>query len=142
MNNILVYPYRLFDLEKEKIGSIIETTINFNMYYLGQNMPKLIQEIEELAGKKISKKVIQSAVEEVEQFTDDIHHSFRGTFRSLVETHQEQHKASYEVKEAILDHQVGSKVERAYTHKSNYVEQMKVLLEWYSVYLEELKNAK
>ena len=67
-------------------------------------------------------------------------HSFRGTFRSLAETHQEQHKASYEVKEAILDHQVGSKVERAYTHKSNYVEQMRKLMEWYADYLEGVKN--
>jgi len=67
-------------------------------------------------------------------------HSFRGTFRSLAETHQEQHKASYEAKEAILDHQVGSKVERAYTHKSNYVKQMRGLMEWYADYLEGVKN--
>ena len=67
-------------------------------------------------------------------------HSFRGTFRSLAETHQEKHKASFEVKEAVLDHQVGGKVERAYTHKSNYVEQMRGLLEWYADFLEGLKN--
>ena len=67
-------------------------------------------------------------------------HSFRGTFRSLADTHQEKHKASFEAKEAVLDHQVGGKVERAYTHKSNYVEQMRGLLEWYVDYLEGVKN--
>ncbi len=67
-------------------------------------------------------------------------HSFRGTFRSLADTHQEQHKASFEAKEAVLDHQVGGKVERAYTHKSNYVEQMRGLLEWYADFLEGVKN--
>ena len=66
-------------------------------------------------------------------------HSFRGTFRSLADTHQEKHKASFEAKEAVLDHQVGGKVERAYTHKATYVEQMRGLLEWYADYLEGLK---
>jgi len=68
-------------------------------------------------------------------------HSFRGTFRSLADTHQEKHKASFEAKEAVLDHQIGGKVERAYTHKSDYVEQMRGLLEWYADYLEGLKDA-
>jgi hypothetical protein len=67
-------------------------------------------------------------------------HSFRGTYRSLVNTHQEKHNTSLEAKEAVLDHHLGSKVERAYTNKSNYVEQMRRLLEWYADYLEELKN--
>ena len=67
-------------------------------------------------------------------------HSFRGTFRSLADTHQEKHKASFEAKEAVLDHQVGGKVERAYTHKSDYVEQMRGLLEWYADFLEGVKN--
>lgn len=67
-------------------------------------------------------------------------HSFRGTFRSLAETHQEAHNAPYEVKEAVLDHIVGGKVQRAYTHKANYTEQMRGLLEWYADYLEGVKN--
>jgi len=69
-------------------------------------------------------------------------HSFRGTFRSLADTHQEKHKASFEAKEAVLDHQVGGKVERAYTHKAIYVEQMRGLLEWYADYLDEIKAGK
>jgi integrase len=66
-------------------------------------------------------------------------HSFRGTFRSLVNTHEEKHRASHEAREAVLDHHVGGRAERAYTHKSNYVEQMRGLLEWYADYLEGLK---
>jgi integrase len=69
-------------------------------------------------------------------------HSFRGTFRSLADTHQEKHKASFEAKEAVLDHHVGGKVERAYTHKSDYLEQMRGLLEWYADYLEGVKCEK
>ncbi len=69
-------------------------------------------------------------------------HSFRGTYRSLVNTHQEKHNASLEAREAVLDHHLGGKVERAYTHKSNYVEQMRRLLEWYAEYLERLKNGR
>ncbi len=67
-------------------------------------------------------------------------HSFRGTFRSLANTYQKEHGASYEAKEAVLDHQTVNKVEKAYTHKSDYIEQMRDLLEWYSNKLEELKN--
>ncbi len=68
-------------------------------------------------------------------------HSFRGTFRSLADTHQEKHKASFEVKEAVLDHQIGGKVERAYTNKSNYVDQMRRLLEWYADYLDKIRKS-
>jgi hypothetical protein len=47
-------------------------------------------------------------------------HSFRGTFRSLIEAHSSEHKASFEVKESILDHHSGSLVERAYTQSKLY----------------------
>jgi integrase/uncharacterized protein (DUF433 family) len=69
-------------------------------------------------------------------------HSFRGTFRSLVDTHQEEHNASYETKEKILDHTVGSKTERAYTHQANYVPQMRKLLQWWADWLENLSGDK
>jgi len=67
-------------------------------------------------------------------------HSFRGTFRSLVETHQDKHKSSHEAKEAVLDHLIGGKTERAYSNKSDYAEQMRKLLQWYADYLEGLKR--
>ncbi len=66
-------------------------------------------------------------------------HSFRGTFRSLVETYAHEHKATFEVKESILDHHEKSAVVRAYTHKANYTEQARELLEWWEQFLERIK---
>ena len=62
-------------------------------------------------------------------------HSFRSTFRSLVDTHQMAHRCSYEAKEKVLDHVVGSGVERAYTQKAIYTEEMRLLLTWWSKYV-------
>lgn len=72
--------------------------------------------------------------------TKQTQHSFRGTFRSLVETYAHIHKASFEVKEAILDHHIGGEVERAYTHKADYTSQMRELLEWWERFLLRLKS--
>ncbi|MEY4504940.1 MAG: hypothetical protein RL154_1237, partial [Pseudomonadota bacterium] len=49
-------------------------------------------------------------------------HSFRGTYRSLADTHQEQHNASFETKEAVLDHHTSNETVKAYVHQANYVE--------------------
>ncbi len=62
-------------------------------------------------------------------------HSFRSTFRSLVDTHQMEHRSSYEAKEKVLDHVVGSGVERAYTQKAIYTDEMRLLLNWWSGYI-------
>lgn len=62
-------------------------------------------------------------------------HSFRSTFRSLADTYQMSHKCSFEAKEKILDHAIGSEVERAYTHKANYMDEMRILLTWWSQYI-------
>ena len=62
-------------------------------------------------------------------------HSFRGTFRSLVETHQQEHNASFEVKERVLDHHNESRVVLSYSHQAEYFEQMKPLMNWWSDYI-------
>ena len=62
-------------------------------------------------------------------------HSFRSTFRSLVDTHQMEHRSSFEAKEKVLDHSVGGTVERAYTHRAIYIAEMRRLLSWWSKYL-------
>ncbi|CAM3324379.1 tyrosine-type recombinase/integrase [Helicobacter labetoulli] len=67
-------------------------------------------------------------------------HSFRGTFRSLCDTHQDKHNMPFEIKEAVLDHRVGNNVTQAYLHKADYVEQMRPLLQWWADYLDELKE--
>ena len=73
------------------------------------------------------------------QGTKQTIHSFRGTFRSLVETYANEHKAPFEVKESILDHQEANSVVRAYTHKADYTKQARELLEWWERFLGRIK---
>ncbi len=65
-------------------------------------------------------------------------HGFRGTFRSLADTHQMTHNVSKEAKERVLDHLPKSAVEMAYTHKADYIEELKILMQWWSDYLTKL----
>lgn len=67
-------------------------------------------------------------------------HSFRGTFRSLAETHREAHNAPYEVMERCLDHHEKNLVARAYSHEADYSEPIGKLFRWWSDYLDELKD--
>lgn len=69
-------------------------------------------------------------------------HSFRGTFRSLSETYATKHNASFEVRERCLDHHEKKEAVRAYTHKADYTEQMRGLLQWWADYLDEVKSKK
>ncbi|MFT5659716.1 MAG: integrase [Sulfurimonas sp.] len=77
---------------------------------------------------------LMGCIEEKKQTT----HSFRGTFRSLIETHQKQHNATYDTKERALDHQETKKQVRAYSNKADYTEQLKPLMQWWSNYLHRL----
>jgi integrase len=67
-------------------------------------------------------------------------HGFRGTFRSLVETLDIDNKFSFEVKERALDHHEKSKVVRAYAHKSDYINQLIPLMNFWSDYILSLKD--
>ncbi len=67
-------------------------------------------------------------------------HSFRGTFRSLSETYAKEHGVSFEVRERALDHHEENKVVRAYTHKADYTEQMRELMQWWADFLDKQKN--
>ena len=67
-------------------------------------------------------------------------HGFRGTFRSLIETLDEDNKFSFEVKERALDHQENSKVVRAYAHKSDYIQQLIPLMNFWSDYILSLRE--
>lgn len=62
-------------------------------------------------------------------------HSFRGTFRSLVDTHDKEHNASFETKEIALDHHNRNSVVRAYNNKANHLEQLKPLMKWWSGFI-------
>ncbi len=69
-------------------------------------------------------------------------HSFRGTYRSLADTHQRTHGCSFESKEKVLDHAVGDKTERAYTHSAIYFDEMKILLNWWSGFILDMVEVK
>ncbi|PAF46259.1 hypothetical protein BKH46_08385 [Helicobacter sp. 12S02634-8] len=67
-------------------------------------------------------------------------HSFRGTFRSLVDTYQDRHNAPFEVKEAMLDHSVGNEVTLAYNHRADWSEQGRGLMQWWGDFLDRIKG--
>jgi integrase len=67
-------------------------------------------------------------------------HSFRGTFRSLVETHRQEHGAPFEVMERCLDHHEKNAAARAYSHQADYTKQIGELFQWWADYLEGIKN--
>ena len=67
-------------------------------------------------------------------------HGFRGTFRSMIETLDIENKFSFEVKERALDHQENSKVVRAYAHKSDYVQQLIPLMNFWTDYILKLRE--
>ena len=63
-------------------------------------------------------------------------HSFRATFRSLANTYQSQHEVSHEAKERALDHTTGKEVEQSYTHGADYMQELKILMNWWSEFVE------
>lgn len=67
-------------------------------------------------------------------------HSFRGSFRSLVETYQSEHKAREEIKEIALDHHNSDKTIKAYKHKADYTAELKILMNWWSEFVMRLKD--
>lgn len=120
----------------------------------------ILQEIKELTGwgewvfHGISKPLVHMDKESPNKalrsmgFSDEVNgrkqtlHSFRGTFRSLSETYAREHGASFEVMEKVLDHQEANQAVRAYTHKADYTEQMRELLQWWADFLDKTKEGK
>ncbi len=69
-------------------------------------------------------------------------HGFRGTFRSMIETLDVNNQFSFEIKERALDHQEKSKVVRAYANKSDYINQLIPLMNFWSDFILSLKNSR
>lgn len=67
-------------------------------------------------------------------------HSFRGSFRSLCDTYQDQHKQPFEIKEIALDHYSKNQASLSYSHKADYEKSLRILFEWWSKFLLNLKN--
>jgi hypothetical protein len=44
--------------------------------------------------------------------------------------------------EKVLDHQEANQAVRAYTHKADYTEQMRELLQWWADFLDTVKGIK
>lgn len=92
------------------------------------------------SGKHLNQETPNRALERL-GFNDEVRgrrqrlHSFRGTFRSIAETNQMAHRCSYESREKVLDHAIGTQTERAYTNKADYTEEMRLLLSWWSKYV-------
>lgn len=67
-------------------------------------------------------------------------HSMRGSFKTIAEVNQEQHKASDKIIKSILDHTLDNKVGLAYSNKASYLNAQKPLLNWWSNYILSLLN--
>lgn len=67
-------------------------------------------------------------------------HSFRGTFRTILEERQEEHNISEKIMESILDHHKDTKVVKAYKNKVSYLEQQKPLMKYWSDYIMSLRG--
>ena len=148
-NKILTIPREKMKVKDENLNDFTLPLVDKAIDILGElkTLTGVDEFVFSIANKPINKESGNKALrlmgyDDESKGLKQTQHSFRGTFRSLADTHQEKHKASFEAKEAVLDHQIGGKVERAYTHKSNYVEQMRGLLEWYSDFLDEVKAKK
>ncbi|MGD9971248.1 MAG: tyrosine-type recombinase/integrase [Sulfuricurvum sp.] len=98
---------------------------------------KNLEHVNKEAGNKALR--IMGFVDEAKERKQTIH-SFRGTFRSLSETYAKEHGVSFEVRERALDHHEQNKVVRAYTHKADYTEQMRELMQWWADFLDRQKN--
>ncbi|CAM3548371.1 hypothetical protein ARAQ110984_08885 [Arcobacter aquimarinus] len=67
-------------------------------------------------------------------------YSFRGAFRSLIDTLDLENKFSFEIKEKALNHQEESKTVRAYTNQVDYVNRFIPLMNFWSDYLLSFKD--
>lgn len=67
-------------------------------------------------------------------------HGFRGSFRSLIDTLDIDNKFSFYVKENALDHHEESKTVRAYANKSDYINQLIPLMNYWTNYILSLKD--
>lgn len=65
-------------------------------------------------------------------------HSFRGSMRSIAETHNKKHGVSFQALEASLDHHIGDSTTQAYTHKANYEEELIIFFSWWSNFVVSL----
>jgi integrase len=67
-------------------------------------------------------------------------HGFRGTFRSTIDTLDKNGRFNFDVKERALDHHDRNISTRAYTHKGDFEDQTRELMNFWSDYIMSLKD--
>ena len=67
-------------------------------------------------------------------------HSLRGIFMTQAFNNMQKHGVSKEAIKKALDHLHGDKVDLSYSEKADFLEELKILLDWWSGYILEIKN--
>jgi integrase len=66
-------------------------------------------------------------------------HGFRAMFKTVIKEHQEEHNLNNEFVEKVLSHKVEGEVEATY-NRAKSIKDMRKVLDWWSNYLEGLKD--
>nr|WP_315046902.1 integrase arm-type DNA-binding domain-containing protein [uncultured Campylobacter sp.] len=67
-------------------------------------------------------------------------HSLRGIFMTQAFNNMQKHGVSKEAIKKALDHLHGDKVDLSYFEKADFLDELKILLDWWSGYILEIKN--
>lgn len=67
-------------------------------------------------------------------------HSLRGIFMTQAFNNMQKHGVSKEAIKKALDHLHGDKVDLSYSEKADFLDELKILLDWWSSYILEIKN--
>lgn len=67
-------------------------------------------------------------------------HSLRGIFMTQAFNNMQKHGVSKEAIKKALDHLHGDKVDLSYSEKADFLDDLKILLDWWSGYILEIKN--
>lgn len=67
-------------------------------------------------------------------------HSLRGIFMTQAFNNMQKHGVSKEAIKKALDHLHGDKVDLSYSEKANFLDELKILLDWWSSYILEIKD--
>ena len=67
-------------------------------------------------------------------------HSLRGIFMTQAFNNMQKHGVSKEAIKKALDHLHGDKVDLSYSEKADFLDELKILLDWWSGYILEIKD--
>ena len=67
-------------------------------------------------------------------------HSLRGIFTTQAFNNMQKHGVSKEAIKKALDHLHGDKVDLSYSEKADFLDELKILLDWWSGYILEIKD--